>query len=517
MTPLVQRWVNALRAPDHRRHLGTVLVVVVVAGGSGVAVAVMSSVPMSTWGYGAGLVAFLTAGPALIVRYARRREGLSPLPAITGFFILEFAAGAIFYRKPRVDSVLGDLLFAYTPGAVGIALVIAFGSWALLVAGYFLSHVIDGPVSHLPRPQVNDVITGTAVILIVVGFAARAMMVANGWYFHITDSYAEAGGLRNIVVVFANLPLIATAMIGARYYRERPSAAMTYWALVLLEAAWVIPSGERSRLVSLGLMLIVVRTYGSPKRFPTGRTATLAVIGVLVIFPLGAAYRTISGTTTGYQSDPMGQLQGATSQILTNYKRDPLGAVSHGIDQTLQRFAGITSVAAIAHRGTTHYPVGPREAVSIYAGALVPRALLPSKADASTLTNEFGYRYGIIRPGNTSSVAMTSVGDLWGTFGFGGLAVGMLILGGLVRGLDVYLGERRENYAVLGVYGAILGSFLLAFETSIATGLLQTLRALVIYIVAIGLAAGTVRMMRGYPVTTPPLPASRRPPPPGEP
>jgi hypothetical protein len=273
---------------------------------------------------------------------------------------------------------------------------------------------------------------------------------------------------------------------------------MVYWGLVLVEAAWAIPSGERSRLISLGLMIIVVRAYASPKRFPVGRTAVFAVVAVLAIFPLGVAYRSISGTPTGYQANPVGQLRAAGTQMAKAYSANPVEAVADGVDSTLRRFAGIASVAAIAHRGRADYPVKPDQALAHYGGALVPRALLPSKEDAGTITIEFGYRYGIVRPGAVSAVAVTSVGDLWGTFGLGGLAIGMLAIGGLMRALHVYVRERRENYAVLGIYAVALGTLLLGFESSIPAGLLEQLRALVIYFVVVGLAGGVVRLMRGH-------------------
>lgn len=482
------------------------LLAVSVAVGAGIALVELTSVGLSTWGYAVSLVGFFVVAPAVIVRHAYRREWLSPLPAVTGFFILEFAAGAIFYRNPRIDSVLGDLLFAYTPGSIGVALAIAFASWALLVAGYYLSAFIDRPLARLPRPRANDIVTGTAIVLFLVGAAARVLMVSNGWYFHISDDAAAQSGLRNVVVVVAGLPLVATAMIGARYYRERRTSPVLFWTLVLEEVAWAGLSGARHRLVALGLMLLVVRTYASAKRFPAGRAVLFGVTAVLVIFPLGAAYRNIGASTSNYNDDPVGQLKSASVQMLANYERNPLDAVSNGVEQTLQRFAGVTSLAAIAHRGPADYPARANDALAAYAGAFVPRALLPSKVDASTLTTEFGYRYSIIRPGNTTSVAMTNIGDLWGTFGLGGLAIGMLLIGGVVRGLNVYLKERRENYAILGIYAAILGSFLLSFETSIATGLLQTLRTLVIYVVAVGLASATVRVMRGIPAKSPARP-----------
>jgi len=488
-----------LVAGCNAERLVVALLVIAVAIGAGIGVGALTNVSLSTWGYGAGMAAFWTFGSALIVRYARRHEGLSPLPAVTGFFLLEFAAGAVFYRTPRVDSVLGGLLFAYTPGSLGIALVIAFASWALLVVGYNVTRVTDEPLSHLPRPHVNETLTGVVVVLIVVGYAARVVMFRNNWYFHITDEVAAASGARNIVTVLSGLPVIATAMIGARYYRERPHAAFIFWPLVLIEAVWATGSGGRAPLLSLGIMLIVVRAYASQKRFPVGRAVVFALIAVLVVFPLVAAYRTVDASSNSYNSDPIGRVGLAGTEMVSQYSQSPSAAVLIGVDQTLRRFAGIASLAAIVHRGTTFYPLQPGEALGIYAGALVPRAVLPAKRDASTIANQFGLSYGIIQPGNTASVTITTVGDLWGTFGWGGLVVGMLILGGVMRALNTYLRERRENYAVLGIYAAMLGSLLLNFETTIASGLLQTLRAFVIYVGAVALTGGAIRLMRGFP------------------
>lgn len=496
--------VSSLRSPHgpasgrNAERLVVALLVIVVAISTGIGVGALTNVSLSTWGYGVGMVAFWTFGPALIVRYARRHEGLSPLPAVTGFFLLEFAAGAVFYRTPRVDSVLGGFLFAYTPGSLGIALVIAFGAWALLVVGYNVSRFTDEPLSHLPRPHVNDILTGVVVVLIVVGYAARVVMLRNNWYFHITDEVAAASGARNIVMVLSGLPVVAVAMIGARYYRERPHAAFIFWPLVLIEAVWATGSGGRAPLLSLGIMLIVVRAYASQKRFPIARAVVFALIAVLVVFPLVAAYRTVDASSNSYNADPIGRMGLVATQMVSQYSQSPGAAVLTGVDETLRRFAGIASLAAIVHRGTSFYPVQPGEALGTYAGALVPRAVLPTKRDASTIGNKFGLRYGVIQPGNTASVTITTIGDLWGTFGWGGLVVGMLILGGVMRALNFYLRERRENYAVLGVYAAMLGSVLLNFETTIASGLLQTLRAFVIYVGAVALTGGAIRLMRGF-------------------
>ncbi len=477
--------------------MGAGCVVLAIAAGITEA-AVLGSEPLTTWGYAAGLAGFFVLGPVVIALYARHGEALSLLPAVTGFFLLEFGIGGIFYHRPRLDSVLADLVYTYTSGSVGVAMILAFASWVLVVVGYQAVRALDEPIARLPRPQVNDRVTGVAILLIALGWLARVVLFSRGWYFHVTGEAAAESGLRNIVQVLSSLPLLATAMIGARCYRERPGDAGLFYALIAVETLWAVPSGGRAQLISLGLALLVVRTYASPKAFPVGRAALFAAFAMLVVFPLGASYRDIGASSNRYNSDPVGQLSTAASRMLHQYSVDPAKAITEGVDQTVQRFAGITSVAAMANRGTQAYPAEPGEAVVGYAGALVPRALLPSKADTSTLTTDFGYRYGIIRPGTITAVAMTTVGDLWGTFGLAGLFIGMVIMGGLVRALDQYLRERRDNYAVLALYGTVLGSFLLSFETSVAVGFLQTLRSLVIYVIMIGLAGGTVRVMQGY-------------------
>jgi Flp pilus assembly pilin Flp len=471
-----------------------VLAVVAAVVIGGMAIGVLIGALSTVWGYAAGLIGFFAVGGAVIAHYAKSGLALSPLPMVTGLFILEFAVGGIFYHNPRPDSVLYNLMFAYTSTSLETTVLVAFGAWVLIVVGYFLGGALSRPLTSIPRPQVNSTLTGVAVLLLVAGWIARLTMIKNGWYFHITDGRpAAVSGWRNLVVVVAGFPLLATGLIGARYYRERPSDRVLFWALVVTEALWAIPSGERSRLFTLGVFLVILRAYSST-RFPLKGALVLALIAVLVVFPLGAAYRSSSGTVTGYQSDSIGQLRGAASETIDTYLSEPLAGVEDGLNQTVRRLAGVASVAAMVEQGASRYPSSPDEAAGIYAGAIVPRAVLPTKTDPTKVPVDFGHQYGITVPGNTASVTVTSVGDLWGTFGPAGLVIGMLILGALVRAMATYFRDlRSDNYAVVALYGAILVPFLLAFETTIAVGFLQTLRELAVYVVALAVAGVVVR------------------------
>lgn len=451
----------------------------------GAAIVKVDAIPASTYAFTIGLIGFATLGPLLIWRFARRGDAFALLPCLTGFFLLEFAAGGVFYRHPRTDSVLLDLNRVYDAQSMSVALLIAFGAWLLIVAGYYATPALK----RGKKPKVNGNVLLVAGCLWTVGVLARVVMYQRGWYFHIGDVQASQSAARNLVVIVASLPLVATAMVGYRYYRGAASRAL-YWEMITVEVVWAVPSGERSRLIALGLLLLVVRYY-SPMPVRRGPVVAGVLVAVLVVFPFGAAYREGDGTTTGYQADPVTGVATAASALSASYLAEPVDAAAGGADQALRRFAGITSLAVMVKEGPDRYPVEPDYAVRAYASAFVPRALMPGKADPSRIANDFGVEYGIIRRGNPSAVAMTQIGDVWGTFGWIGLGVGMLLVGAFVKLADSYFADRRTNVVSIAVYAALLGGFLVGFETSVAVGLLQTCKEGVVFLLAIG-AATTV-------------------------
>lgn len=77
---------------------------------------------------------------------------------------------------------------------------------------------------------------------------------------------------------------------------------------------------------------------------------------------------------------------------------------------------------------------------------------------------------------------------MWGTFGWIGLGVGMLLVGAFVKLADSYFADRRTNVVSIAVYAALLGGFLVGFETSVAVGLLQTCKEGVVFLLAIAAA-----------------------------
>lgn len=482
---------------DTRLRSGLVLGVACAAVALGLLVGLSGSVPTADYGFAVGFLGFVLLAPLVIARFVRQHRALALLPTVSGFFVLEFAVGGLFYRNPRSDSVLLDLAFVYDARAMSIALLLAFGGWLLLLVGYAIAAPATGWFRRLPQPKVRPAaFLPTLMILMAIGWLARAAMFSQGWYFHIGDVPTTQSAARNLVVTLANLPLIAAALLGVQYYRGEASMRWLYWAVIAAEVVWAVPSGERSRLIGLGVLILVVRYYVSPKPIPRVGAVLGVLAAILIVFPFGVAYREGDGTTYGYQEDPVGRMGAAVGALATGYVNEPVSSVTNGVDQTLRRFAGITSLAVMVEQGVGKYPAEPGWALRSYASAVVPRAVFPGKADPSRVANDFGIRYAIIRPGNPSAVAMTQIGDFWGTFGLLGLGVGMVLVGAAIRALDEYFRDLRQNSAALAVYATTLGAFLVSFETTFAVGFLQTLREGLVYLLVLGVTGAVLALLR---------------------
>lgn len=479
-------------------HLMTVGGAVCLASACGWLATQTSGYDGGPWLWWVAVVAFLVAAPLVIRWFALRREHLTVLPLVSAFFLLEFVAGGLFYRVPRKDSVIIGIYTSYTEAAMQPVMMMAFAAWAMIVAGYVAFGPLARAARSLPRPSVEDrSLLAVAAILWTVGLLARIQMVRLGYYFHFSADGSEAGGgtLRQIVTISANLPMIATALVAAAYYKGLTTRGVLL-ALVAVEVAWALPSGERARVIILALALLVVRYYSSPKPFPTRAALIGVAVAVFVIFPFGALYRGAAfGTTASdFQADPVANAKRAATTMLTS---PPHQTARMGVEETLRRFSGTTSIATMIRKGRDLYPTTPDQATATWAGAWVPRTLLPTKSDPSTVANEFGRNYGILfRTIRNSAVAMTTVGDLYGTFGLWPMLLLMGVIGGILRAIAEYFYDLRTNPASLGMYATVIGGLLLGFEATVALGLLQSLRELAVYVVAVYAAIATARFLR---------------------
>lgn len=466
----------------------------------GYAVTQVTLASAGPWLFWLGALLFTGAGVMVIRWFTRRHEQLTPMPLLTGFFLLEFVAGGIFYRAPRTDSVILNLPKAYTAEAMETVMLFALIAWVALLVGY----AIAGPMRaarSLPRPHIRaHELVLVAALLWLVGVLFRFQMYRLGFYFHYTaDGAAAASGtLRQVVTLGANLPLIATVLIACAYYRGLVARAWLISA-VFVEVGWAFPSGERSRLIVLGLALLVTRYYSTQKVFPKRATVIAGLIAMFVVFPAGAVYRgaDIASSSQGssdFQTNPVANLQRTATTLAL---QSPAETIKAGFEETVRRFSGSVSIAAMNRQGLGQYPTEPRDAITSWLGAVIPRTLLPEKADPSTVANEFGREYRMLLPDvRNSSVTVTIIGDLYGTFGFWWLLPLLVGVGIIIRGVAEYFHDLRANPATLAIYATAIGGFLIGFETTLAVGLLQSLREMVVYVFAVFGALVAARVMR---------------------
>lgn len=474
----------------------------------GAAVTLLSLPDAGNWAFWVGVSLLTVLGIALIWWFARRQEQMTPLPLLTAFFLIEFVLGGIFYRLPRPDSVLLGLEESYTEASMQTVPLLVLAAWLAIVVGYSLSEPVGALASRLPRPAVEPShLVLVALILWAIGLLARVQMVRSGYYFHFdadAGTAAGSGTFRQFVTIGANLPLIATALLACAFFQGLVRRGWLV-TVVALEVAWALPSGERSRLIILAFALIVTRYYSTTKRFPVQAALATGAAAVFVIFPAGAIYRGAEaggGGSSDFQTSPAANAE----RTVRVFSSQPLTeTIEMGLEETGRRFSGSTAIAALNRYGTSRYPTEPEDAIMSWLGAVVPRTLLPEKANPSLVTNEFGRRYNQLLPTvKNSSVAVTIPGDLYGTFGFAGMIVWLLVVGAVVRGVAGYFSNLRSSPTMLAVYAGSIGSLLLGFETTVSVGLLQALREMIVYLVAVWASIAIARTIAHTPRTARP-------------
>jgi hypothetical protein len=435
------------------------------------------------------VVVFIALGVAIIARYVKRQEALSLLPLITGFYLLAFPLGALYYAYPgqaKGTSALAGFRTSYTHDGLIEALGLVLAGFAIFAVAFIACNFM-AIARRLPKPRSipRQNFASVLWILLIVGWIARALMVKDGLYFRYSgtaDEPTQIGQFSTLTTIIANIPLMVFALVSIE--RTRTGRYNTiYWVMLVAELAWALPSGERARIVGLGLVLLLNRYYASDKGFPWRQAVAGIFVVVFVIFPFGALYRG-KGGDSGYQKNPIAQIQVAGQEMVGNVP----GIPSLAFDETFSRFSDIASVATITTKGRTYYPDSAQETIETWVQSAVPRFVFPSKINPGDTANKFGRAYGIIFHTSQASISTTQVGDFYGAFGLWGMLLGMGFAGMLARGLDEYLRDRRTNPVILAIFGTMIGQFLLRQETTFAVGFIQSLKDVFVYVAIVSFA-----------------------------
>jgi hypothetical protein len=425
--------------------------------------------------------------------YAKRGDAFGMMPFVAGFYLLAFGVGSIYYYAPgsaQGTSALHGYSTSYSTDGLIIASGIALIGLASWMTGFITCRFVD-VAYQFPRPRISlEEIPRAALVLFAFGWLIRVLFIHEGLYFRYSTAAETAGSFTTLLAILVNLPLVATALVGiARYHQQK--IGQLYWLLILLEIGYAIPSGVRAKLISIGLLVIVVRYYSTPRgTFPWRILTVGLLLAIFVVFPFGALYRGRGGVS-GYEQSPLLQITKATTTLTSQ----PANDVTLGAQETLSRFSDAASLATIVTQGRGRYPVQGTATIRGWVEGLFPRFLLPGKSDPGTLGNEFGRTYNLIvdKASANAAIAPSQVGDFYGSFGWLGVTAGLFFAGALYRLLDQYLRNRRGDAISLAIYAALIGLLVNRLETSFAIGYFQTFKEVIIFVLAIALGVTFTR------------------------
>lgn len=420
----------------------------------------------------------LVASHLLVLR--RTGDALSLLSLSAAFYFLIFCVGSVYvWSTGRGSDVLQAGISLPRPD-VSWALAIALAAWVSFTLGYLLDPFRAlRRLIHPPKTLISSApLMSFAVVMLVIGWTARAVELASGRYYHIhATAYGASGSIHEatvsgwFVAQLALLPLVGLALVAASATsstsrRGSLRATVVFGVILVLELVWTVPSGSREEVINVFLVVIIVRYYVRG-RLPSRKTAfAVVLLFVFVVFPVLNAYRNpYAGSSPG--------LFGATTQLGSG----GFSTVLQSGGTTLARFGVVGSLARIVEIGPRR--MGSLQDIGTYSAEdFLPRALFPSKVDVGTLPNVFGRTYGFLPPiDSVTAIAITQPGDLYQADGWLGILLGMPLVGALVAAVDKYCVNRRSDLAVLALYAVIAPLFVIALEQPIALGVVGQMKA----------------------------------------
>lgn len=427
-----------------------------------------------------GVLVLTTVG-CVVWNLRRFGDSLSLLSVAAVYYLLAFGAGAVYMWTPHIGANgLGNVYLhpRFAHADLTRAVVIATLGWLLLMFGYLANPLggIRAAFATFHWKGTPERIRWLVLPLFILGWAARAEVVASGKYFHTPSSGTiTSTGSSWIVWASSILPTLAVALIGAVATRNGKVIGRLrrklFWLLLMIEFAWYLPTGERGSIVGLALMVAVVLYYGNDRHLRWKLVVPIVVFLVFVVFPFGLYYR---GNNTQYQQAPKASLGAAFNELIGS---SPRQALSAGAEATFSRFSDVAGLATVIHEGRTRMGIPPGQTFLWIPEVFIPRAVFHEKSDPGLFGNEFGRAYGIVAPSDRiTSIAIGQVTDFYLNFAMVGVVIGMPLLGGLYRLINDIFSGRKTNPVTVAIYAVCLWPLISGMEIIVVTGVFGVLK-----------------------------------------
>lgn len=306
------------------------------------------------------------------------------------------------------------------------------------------------------------------VALCLVGLAGKLTMWKLGLLSYMADSAARASSLPYLYWLgnLANLLEAALVVSAIEIFGKRstePVLRVVFWLSLTCVVVFGALSGMKQNILQPLLLLVLIYAI-TRGRFP--RVSLLLPLLFVLIYPVMNAYR--DNLDSGYRSqvNTLGGLNAVVLKTIGDIPAsfdNPSSASSSAEDRDTARLSCLTDLSQIISVPTPSFLNGEEKMWLAPIYSFIPRFIWKNKPvmnKGARLTVALGGR-------ETSSSAVTPIGDLYVTYGISGVAVGMFIYG---IGLQLYMNwiaSRVISERTLFIYLAMLMT-LINLESDVA-------------------------------------------------
>jgi hypothetical protein len=268
------------------------------------------------------------------------------------------------------------------------------------------------------------------VSMFIIGLSGKFALWKLGLLSYMADTESRESALPyiswlNVLGNFLTAALVVSSIEKIGKQSNQFIIRITYWLSLIGSLAVGAISGMKSSFVAP--ILVVALVYGVTRR-RFSRTALLAPLLLLVIYPFNTAYR--SNLNSGYreQANTLGGMEALISKTFADMASSPLGISGQaqtGTDRGTSRLSSLAFVHDIVSLPAPALLNGDEKVWLAPIYPLIPRFLWNSKP---VLDKGVRLSVALGRPDTTSS-AVTPIADLFMLYGYPGVFIGMLVYG----------------------------------------------------------------------------------------
>ena len=343
------------------------------------------------------------------------------MPFLTLVFAYYFALPVFLLRKFTTGLFKAPVPEHYITLALGYSLV---GLYCMFAGYYGPAKWLFGPILPRFNLQWRDIRVVKRVALIL---AVGGLFVSSS---HVLSFLPE--NLEQIGVFAADLSMIGITALVALHLAGRldwMTAAFAWGFLIPLRI--VIGLGTGSAASGLIVGIAVAMVFASVRRTIPWKMMALGTLALFILRPAEVPFRvaTWGGRLSNASTLEKVRLYGDIVYRLTIGGAVPPQALVEFASMRLAQFTVFGEVIADTPAivpfwaGESYYPILFKP---------IPRFIMPEKP--RELSADFGHRYGLISPENTTtSINLPQIVELYGNFGLTGVIVGMFIFGLIYR------------------------------------------------------------------------------------